>query len=99
MRKRKKRRWGNRREMVCISAVVVVLMCVVFAQSSRLREKNAGYEARIGELNEQIARESERAVEIEELEGYVKTPEYAGEVARQKLGMVGEDEILFRSAD
>ena len=97
MKKRKKRRGSNRREMICISAVVVVLMCVVFTQSSRLREKNAAYEARVEELNEQIARESQRAVEIEELKEYVKTPEYAGEVARQKLGMVGEDEILFRA--
>ena len=99
MKKRKKRRGSNRREMICISAVVVVLMCVVFTQSGRLREKNAGYEARIEELNAEIAEESERAEEIEELKEYVKTPEYAGEVARQKLGMVGEDEILFRSDD
>lgn len=97
MKKRKHRRRSNRREMICISAVVVVLMCVVFVQSNHLKQKNADYEARMVQLNEQIEKESERAVEIEELKEYVRTPEYAGEVARQKLGMVGKDEILFRA--
>lgn len=97
MKKRKGEQGNNRREMICISAVLVVLMGVVFTQSNQLRAKNADYEAKIASLNQEITRESERAVEIEELREYVKTPEYAGQAAREKLGMVGENEILFRA--
>ena len=99
MKKKKRQKGANRREMICISAVVLVLMGVVFVQSSRLQKKNEGYEAKIEQLNRQIEEESERAEQIEALEDYVQTPENAGEAAREKLGMVGEDEILFKAAD
>lgn len=99
MAKKKKYRGSNRREMICISAVVVVLLGVMFVQSNRLQEKNAAAVLKIESLNAQIEDESERAKEIEELEEYVKTPEYAGERARENLGLVGEDEILFRAED
>lgn len=99
MRKKRRQKGRNRREMICISAVVLVLMGVVFVQSSRLQKKNEGYETRIAQLNTQIEKESERAQELEELKAYVNTPEYAEEAAREKLGMVGEDEILFKPAD
>ena len=36
-----------------------------------------------------------RAKELEEYEEYVKTDEYVEEVAREKLGLVYKDEIIF----
>ncbi len=97
MKAKKRTKGRNRGEMICISAVVLVLMGVVFYKSSELEKKNAGYEMKIAQLNEEIAQESERAQELEELKEYVNTPEYAGEAAMEKLGMAGEDEILFRA--
>lgn len=97
MAKKRRRRGSNRREMICVSAVVLVLMGVVFVQSDRLREKNAGYEKKIASLAAELEEESERSIEIEALQEYVNTPEYAGEAAREKLGMVGENEILFKA--
>lgn len=99
MAKRKKYRGSNRREMVCISAVVFILLCVMLVQSHQMKEKNELYVTQIEELNSQIEDESERTEEIEQLKEEVKTSEYAGEVAKEKLGMVGEDEILFRAED
>ncbi len=96
MARRKRRRGSNRREMICISAVVLVLLGVVFVQSNHLREKNTGYEEKIASLTAELEEESERSVEIEALKEYVNTPEYAGEAAREKLGMIGENEILFK---
>lgn len=98
MKKRSQRKKGNnRREMACISVVLVVLMAFMLVVSNRLREKNENYEATVALLNQQIEAESERAQEIEELREYVQTPEYAGQAARERLGMVGENEILFRA--
>lgn len=99
MKKKKRHKGSNRREMICISAVILVLMGVVFVQSDRLQKKNQAYENKIEDLNGQIAQESERAAEIEELRAYVQTPEYAAQAAKERLGMVGEDEILFRAAE
>lgn len=97
MRKRRRRRGSNRREMICISAVVLILMGVVFVQSDRLQKKNAGYEEKIAQLNAQIDAENERTTEIAELGEYIHTKEYAGEAAKERLGMVGENEILFKA--
>ena len=45
---------------------------------------------------ELIAAEEERALEIEEFEKYTQTKMYIEEVARDKLGLVYEGEILFK---
>ena len=94
---RKKYRSSNRREMICISAVVMILLCVMLVQSRQLREKNAGYVQQIEKLTAQLEDESERTEDIAQFQEKVKTEEYAGEIAKEKLGMVGEDEILFRA--
>ena len=96
-RKRRRRSVSNRREMIAISAVVLILLVLMVTQSNNLRKKNAEYLARIEGIEKQIDQESERALEIEELEERVKTPEYAGEVAKEKLGLVEEDENIFKA--
>ena len=52
---------------------------------------------KIAELEEQIEEEQARAKEIAELEKYVGTDEYVEEVAKEKLGLVYEDEIIFKA--
>ena len=99
MQRRKVQRRKNGREMLCITVIVLVLIAVVAVQGNRLRKKNAAYEEKMTLLNEQIAEESERSEEIEELKEYVNSQEYAGQAAREKLGMAGEDEILFKAEE
>ena len=43
----------------------------------------------------EIAEEKERTAEIDSLKTYMKTDAYAEEVAREKLGLVKPDEIVF----
>ena len=51
------------------------------------------------ELLQQISVEEERAKELEEFATYTKTKKYAEEVAKDKLGLVYEDEIIFQETD
>ena len=44
----------------------------------------------------QIAEEEARTEELKELETYTKTKKYAEEVAKDKLGLVYENEIIFQ---
>ena len=53
----------------------------------------------IAQLQEQIAEEEKRAQELVEYEKYTKTAKYVEEVAKDKLGLVYEDEIIFESED
>ena len=50
-------------------------------------------------LTEQIEQEKQRAEEIEEFEKYTKTKKYIEDVAREKLGLVYEDEIIIQTED
>ena len=55
------------------------------------------YKVQEEELQTQIDAEKERSEEINKLKKYVGTDEYIEEVAREKLGLVKENEILFRA--
>lgn len=93
-RKRRKRK-GNSLGILCISAVVIVLMVSLAVQSNGLKKKLSVYAREKEALEQQIAAEEARAEEIDELEEYKKTIEYVEEVAKDKLGLVYEDEIIF----
>ena len=58
--------------------------------------KIAGYDTQIASLSAQIDAETARAEEIEEYRKYTQTKAYVEEVAKDKLGLVYEGEILFK---
>ena len=88
---------SNRRGMVAIAAVVMVLLIGLLVQSQKLGEQNQKYESQKLELEQQIKDEEMRAGEIENLKDYVNSTEYIEKVARDKLGLVYRDEILFKA--
>lgn len=90
---RKKRQ--NRFGMFLVSIVVLMLLIVVTFSSVELMAKKELYHQKETALEEQIKAEQERAREIEEFETYTHTKKYVEEVARDKLGLVYEGEILF----
>ena len=94
---RKKPSSSNRRGMVAIALIVMVLLVGLLVQSQKLSIQNRQYEARKTELQEQINDEDLRAGEIKNLNEYVTSKEYIEKVAREKLGLVYEDEILFQA--
>ena len=73
------------------------MMLVVAVNNRQLKTKLASYQEREKILTEQIENEKKRAEEILEFEKYTKTKKYIEEVAREKLGLVYEDEILIQS--
>lgn len=83
--------------MILVTMVVVVMMLVVAVNNRQLKTKLASYQEREKNLTEQIENEKKRAEEILEFEKYTKTKKYIEEVAREKLGLVYEDEILIQS--
>lgn len=91
---RKKRQ--NKFGMFLISLVVIMLIVVVSVRSAEMKETLAANKQREAELEEQIAAEQKRTEEIEELEKYAETLGYTEDVAKEKLGLVNEGEIIFR---
>ena len=80
-----------------ISMILLLLVAVVSVGSLSLKAKNNAYIAQETELEAKIAEQEERAKEIDELEDYVGTDEYVEQVAKDKLGLVYEDEIIFKN--
>ncbi len=94
---RKKRQ--NRLGMILVSAVVIMLFAVILIKSIELKSKKAEYDAKELELEQQIEQEQQRTEELIEYEKYTKTAKYVEEVAKDKLGLVYADEIIFESED
>ena len=96
-RRQKKRMQRHRRSMLAVSAVVLLLFVVISANSVSLKAKEEHYRTQEMELEEQIEEEKARTKEIEELSEYVGTDEYVEDVAKEKLGLIHENETIFKA--
>ena len=87
---------GNRIGMAVIATVVCLLIGALLVQSFRLKKKISSYRANAISLGEQIQEERDRAEELEKLPAYIGSDEYIEKAAREKFGLVYEDEIIFK---
>lgn len=91
-----RKRNQNRFSMFLVSLVVVLIMLAVAVRSVDLQRK---IDAKVQEeqrLDEQIAAEKARTEELEEFGKEVQTKGYIEDIAREKLGLIYEGEILFK---
>ncbi len=89
----------KRLELRIITFTVLCLLVVVSFGEMQLKQKNEAYQRQEEELMAQLEKEEQRAREIEELKKYVQTKKYVEEVAKERLGLVYEDEILFKAVE
>ena len=83
--------------MVAIAAVVMVLLVGLLVQSQKLSAQNVKYAEKKENLEQQIKDEEIRADDIENKKDNIDSPEYIEKIARDKLGLVYKDEILFKA--
>ncbi len=89
--KRRKNRTG-----IGIIAFVVLCICGIVAYGKLSLEKQRDtLAAKKATLESQIKDEEERQTDIKNYEAYVQTKKYIEQIAREKLGLVYEYEILF----
>lgn len=82
--------------MIAIVLVVLVLLGWLMSKTNDLQERLAVYDAKAATLQEEIEEEQTRTEEIDKLKRYMQTDEYAEEVAREKLGLVKDNETVFK---
>lgn len=95
-RKRTKSTSRSKAGIIAISFVVIMLAAVISVKKIELKEKKQEYLKRIETLQAQIDAEENRTAELDNYKTYVQTKKYVEEVARDKLGLVYEDEIIFK---
>lgn len=91
-----RKRTQNRFSMILVTAVVFLVTVAVLMSGVELKRRYREYDAREVELTRQIEAEEKRAEEIEEFRKKTQTKRYVEEVAKEKLGLVYEGEILFQ---
>ena len=91
-----KTREQNRLSMWIAALVVGVLIVVILVACAGLFRRLHSNNEKIEELQSEITKEEQRAQEIEEYKEYTQTKEYIEEVAREKLGLVYEGEVIFK---
>ena len=100
MKRSKKRRnhqkiANNYLGMAAIAIVVLILLVGLTMHSNYLKARIAEYAAKAAALKQSIEDEQDRTIVIDEQKEYMQTDEYIAEVARDKLGLVKGNEIVF----
>lgn len=96
---RRRVRQRNRSGMAVIGCVVLILCVVLMYNSVKLNDKLEGYRTTVEELQEQIDEQNEVKAVLENKEAYMNSDEYYKELAQEKLGLAGSEDILFKKSD
>ncbi len=92
-----KKRKSNRRYLVLAIVLVTVFGGLISFRLMDMEKQNAQYAARQQELQDKIEEENQRTQELNEYEEYTKTKEFAEKVAREKFGLIYDDELKFKA--
>ena len=87
---------------MAIMGITLVVMCLAVAiniKGADLKQSDLDYKVREENLDAQVKAEERRTEELKEYKIYVKTKQYAEEVAKEKLGLVNPDEILLKPTE
>ncbi len=91
---------GAKLVTVFVVIILVAVICgAVGTATKAIKKKNAEYDEQIAILTQQLEDEAERRVELEYHSVYITTKQFIEEFAREKLGLVFEDELIFRPED
>ena len=80
----------------CFVIIAGLLAFMVKTKADGLRMQEQEYIQKEEELARKIKEQEERTDNLNEEKKYVKTDKYIEEIAREKLGLISPDEILFK---
>lgn len=96
-RERRRRKQSNRRHLILALVLVVMVGGLISFRVMEMEKQNEQYAARQEELQQKIDEENERTQELNEYREYTKTKEFAEKVAKEKFGLLYDDELKFKS--
>ena len=97
-RKEKEKRVKKNRRHTRIGLLSIAgFVCVFLIANNNLKSKSAENQAKIEELQESIEEQKKRSEDLDEQKEYTKTKEYIEKIAKEKLGLVYPNEIIFKT--
>lgn len=96
IKKEKKQMTKKSKRSIGVSGIVVVMVVVgMLVKGAMLQPQIIENQDKIAELEAQKTYEQKRGEEIDNLKANADTDEYIEKIAREKLGMIRKDEIMF----
>ena len=95
IRRSSKKRGGT----LSVAVIVVAFLIVMIFQIVQLKNKETAYAQQTAELNKQLKEETERTDEINALADYMHSDQYIEEMAKSKLGLAYDNEIIFKEKE
>lgn len=99
MSRRNKKLKRRRKNLYLAMAVVGVFLATLVVQGVSLRSECQKLATEQAQLHDKIKSLKKEKKEIEEQKEYTRTDAYVEEVAREKFGLVYEDEIIFKAEE
>ncbi len=98
-RYRKRRKKENRMGKLCVSGIVFMFLIVMSVQIVKLYKEDQIYIAKEKELTQQLEEATEEQQQLADYEQYTQSQQYIEEVAKSKLGLVYNNEIVFKEQE
>lgn len=94
-----RRKQQNRLAMTLVTIVLVIMLTVIGIKSIEMRARVSELSERESQLTEEIEQEQARGSELDQYEKYTQTKKYVEDVAKDKLGLVHDGEIIFKESN
>ncbi len=95
IRRSSKKRGGT----LSVAVIVVAFLIVMIFQIVQLKNKETAYAQQTAELNKQLKEETERTDDINALADYMQSDQYIEDMAKSKLGLAYDNEIIFKEKE
>lgn len=89
-------KYHNKASIYIVLGTLLIFAVVLFVNCHSLSEKRERLRQEKALNEQEYAEEQERTSELQELEKQTQTMKYIEQVAKEQLGMVHEDEIIFK---
>lgn len=96
MRKQQRRKKKSNTGRISFLCIGIFLVLVLSVQMVRLYQKEQGYVQREEALSMEKKELEKEQEALSEYEQYIQSQEYVEDTAKKKLGLIYEDEIIFR---
>lgn len=92
-------RYHNKAAIYVVLGTLIVFAIVLFVNCYSLNEKKEKLQLEQAQYQEQLMKEQQETLDLQELEKTTQTMKFYEQVAKERLGMVYEDEIIFKEGD
>ena len=94
--KKRKSNRNNRAGKICISMILVVFAAAMSVQIVKAYQKDQEYARKQELLEVQLQDETARQEELQNYQSYTQSQEYVEDIAKSKLGLAYDNEIIFK---